>query len=55
MNNTIWIYVLVILKNIITIICFTYLAIIFNHWWIILLSVLFTTSITTNKGDGKNE
>lgn len=55
MNNYIWLYTIVILKNVITIICFTYLAIIFNHWWIILFSALFMTSITTNKGDDKNE
>ena len=35
----------VIIKNCITIICFTVLAIYFNKWWIILFSGLFHTEI----------
>ena len=39
-----------ILKNIIAIICFTILAIVFNKWWIILFSILF---LTTFKSKGE--
>ena len=40
---------LCIIKNIVTIICFTILAIIFNHWWIILYSSLFKAKAETKK------
>lgn len=39
MNEYKWL----ILKNIIAIICFTILSIVFNEWWIILFSLLFIT------------
>lgn len=39
MNEYKWL----ILKNIVVIICFTVLAIVFNKWWIILFSLLFLT------------
>ena len=42
---------LITLKNIITIICFTILAIVFNKWWIIFFSLLFLTYLSTNKKD----
>ena len=41
MNKLKWI----IIKNIIAIICFTILAVIFNKWWIILFALLFITFI----------
>ena len=34
-----------IIKNIVSIICFTILAIIFNHWWIIFFSLLFMVKV----------
>ena len=34
---------MVLIKNCITLICFTTLSIIFNKWWIILFSALFMT------------
>lgn len=43
---------LVILKNIVALICFTILAIVFNKWWIVFFSLLFYSSITI-KGDDK--
>lgn len=43
---------LIALKNIITIICFTILAIVFNKWWIIFFSIIFWSSITV-EGDDK--
>ena len=36
-------------KNIISLICFTILAVVFNKWWLVLLSVLFLSSVS--KGD----
>jgi hypothetical protein len=41
----------VVIKNCITLICFTILAIIFKHWWIVLFSALFTVSIKKDKED----
>ena len=43
---------LCIIKNIVTIICFTILAIIFNHWWIIFFSLLFMVK-AEEKDDNK--
>ena len=44
------VYKWLILKNIIAIICFTILAIVFNKWWIILFSIIFLT-IIESKGE----
>lgn len=52
MKNEYKIYLLVILKNIISLICFTILAIVFKKWWIVLFSLLFFSFITI-KGDDK--
>ena len=38
-----------IIKNIVTIICFTILAIIFKHWWIIFFSLLFMAEVKTKE------
>lgn len=46
MNEYEWL----ILKNIIAIICFTILAIVFNKWWIIFFSVIFLT-LFESKGE----
>ena len=46
MNEYKWL----ILKNIIAIICFTILAIVFNKWWIVLFSLLFLTYLES-KGE----
>lgn len=43
MNNKLCI--ILVLKNIVSIICFTILAIVFNRWWIIFFSILFLTTI----------
>lgn len=40
-----------VLENIITIICFTILAIIFKHWWVILFSAVFINNIKIKKED----
>lgn len=44
---------LVILKNIIVIICFTILAIVFHKWWIVLLSFLLMSYIGKDDDDGE--
>lgn len=41
MNNKLCI--ILVLKNIVSIICFTILAIVFNRWWIVFFSILFIT------------
>lgn len=40
---------LVVLKNSITLICFTLLAIVFQKWWIVLFAILFTVRIDKDK------
>ena len=35
---------LMIIENCVSLICFTVLAITFNHWWILFFSLLFITS-----------
>ena len=47
MNNNV--YIACLIKNSISIICFTVLSIIFNKWWIILFSALFLSNIQTKK------
>lgn len=37
------------IKNIISLVCFTILAIIFNHWWIVLFSALFMSYVERGK------
>ncbi len=46
MNEIKWL----ILKNIIVIICFTILAIVFNKWWVVFFSIVFMTTFES-KGD----
>lgn len=41
------------LKNSVAIICFTILAIVFNKWWISLLSIIFLTVVEYDKGSDK--
>lgn len=38
-------YKLSVIKNSIALICFTILAIVFNHWWIVFFSILFTVTV----------
>lgn len=44
MNEYNWL----IIKNIIAIICFTILAIIFNKWWIIFFAIIFMTNFESD-------
>lgn len=41
-----------VIRNCVSLICFTILAIIFKHWWIVLFSVLFLVSIGKDDSDG---
>ena len=44
-----------ILYNIAVVICFTALAIYFNHWWIALFSALFIASAKYRDNEEKND
>lgn len=40
-----YLYKLVVIRNSISLICFTILAIVFKHWWIVLFAALFTSNV----------
>lgn len=44
MNEKLLMKVILIFNNTIRIICFTYLAMLFERWWIVLLTLLFLVS-----------
>ncbi len=46
-----YLFKLCIIKNIVTIICFTILSIVFNKFWIIFISVLFMSSVKEKKSE----
>nr|DAY80338.1 MAG TPA: hypothetical protein [Caudoviricetes sp.] len=54
MSENLKIEIAVLIENIITLIVFSILAIIFQKWWIVLISVLFF-SYTENKKETKND
>ena len=37
------------LKNVISLICFTILAVVFKHWWIVFFSLLFYSYVEKEK------
>ena len=41
---------LCLLKNVISLICFTILAVVFKHWWIVFFSLLFCSYTEKEKG-----
>lgn len=41
--------ILVIVRNSISLICFTILAIVFKTWWIVLFAILFTSFVDKDK------
>jgi hypothetical protein len=47
--------ILATIKNCITLICFTILAIVFNKWWIVLFSALFVVSVGKKNRSDDNE
>lgn len=54
MSEDLKLIITVLIKNTITLIVFSVLAIIFQKWWIVLISVLFFT-FTENKKETKND
>lgn len=54
MSENLKLEIAVLINNIITLIVFSILAIIFQKWWIVLISVLFF-SYTENKKEIKND
>lgn len=46
-------YLIGILHNIVSVVCFTILAIIFNKWWIVFFSLLFVRDISIETTDKK--
>ena len=54
MSENLKLEIAVLIENIITLIVFSILAIIFQKWWIVLISVLFF-SYTDNKKEIKND
>lgn len=56
--NIIFCYLIGILYNIASVVCFTILAIIFNKWWIVFFALLFIRDIsikTTDKIESNEE
>lgn len=45
-KNIIWAWAV---GEVVNIICFTTLAVVFNKWWIVLFAVLFTSSLKTSE------
>lgn len=44
-DYTLKLHIICAIKNIVAIICFTILAVVFNKWWIVLFSGLFLNSV----------
>lgn len=44
-NYTLKLHLIATLENIVSLICFTVLSVVFQHWWIILISCLFFTTV----------
>ena len=53
--NIIFCYLIGILYNIASVVCFTILAIIFNKWWIVFFSLLFIRDISIETTDKKKK
>lgn len=51
MKDEIKLYLILTLKNISILICFTILAIVFKKWWVVLFSALFYSSIKLKEDD----
>lgn len=51
--NIIFCYLIGILYNIVPVVCFTILAIIFNEWWIVFFALLFIRDISIKTTDNK--
>ena len=53
MNHYVKLCILVAAVRIVAIICFTILAVVFNHWWIVFFSILFYPGFPQNKTQEK--
>ena len=42
-------WILITIRNCVTLICFTTLAVVFRHWWIALFSILFYGTVGKSK------
>jgi pilus assembly protein TadC len=47
----IFLYILITIRNITSIICFTILAVVFRQWWIVFFSILFFAYAGKEKED----
>ena len=45
MTDELKLYLMCFIRNVITLICFTILAIVFHKWWIIFFSLIFWISV----------
>ena len=52
-ENIISCYLIGILYNIVSVVCFTILAMIFNKWWIVFFALLFIRDISIKTTDKK--
>ena len=56
MSEELKLYLICYARNVISLICFTILAIVFNKWWIVLFTILFWISVEEKeKKENKNE
>lgn len=55
MSGKVKLYIVVLIWNIIDIVSFTILAIIFEHWWIVFFAGLFTHSFSDIKEEEKDD
>jgi len=57
MSNKDYMFIIFIavFQNIVDIVCFTILAVIFNKWWLILCSALFWKTFTIKTGENEDE
>lgn len=52
MSDELKLYLICFIRNVISLICFTILSIVFNKWWIALLSILFWSGVEIKKDKG---
>lgn len=51
MSENLKLQLAVLIKNSITLICFTVLSIIFKKWWIVFGAIIFSTFLVKDEGD----
>lgn len=56
MSENLKLYLICYARNVISLICFTILAIVFNKWWIVLFTIIFWCSVEKKeKEENKDE